>query len=102
MIDKIIDAHLEKQGFTRVPSSWTEDYRRIVEKLRLSNRTLREIGREYNTLLQEHAHTLSVKAIKAELKDIDISTTNIKGEELVELYVNTFAINFEDDTETEA
>lgn len=101
MIDKIIDTHLEKQGFIRVPSSWTEDYKTTVDKLRASNQMIREIGREYNMLLSELAHIVGVKHLRDALKEIEIDVTGIKGEELIKLYIDTFAITFDEDYELE-
>ena len=30
MLENIIDKHLEKQGFIRVPKSWPKDYQDLV------------------------------------------------------------------------
>jgi alanyl-tRNA synthetase len=101
MLDNWIDKRLEKQGFIRVPKSWTEDYRQLTEKNDAINRLFRELGREYNNTLRELAEAKGSKYIKEALAEIDIDTTGIKKEDLIELYVNTFAVTFEDDYDME-
>lgn len=101
MLDNWIDKRLEKQGFIRVPKSWTEDYRQLTEKNDSINRLFRELGREYNATLRELAEAKGPKYIKEALNEIDIDTTGIKKEDLIELYVNTFAVTFEDDYDME-
>lgn len=101
MLDNLIDKRLEKQGFIRVPKSWTEDYRQLTEKNDAINRLFRELGREYNETLGELAEAKGPKYIKEALAEIDIDTTGIKKEDLIELYVNTFAVTFEDDYDME-
>ena len=101
MLDNWIDKRLEKQGFIRVPKSWTDDYKQLTEKNDAINRLFRELGREYNATLRELAEVKGPKYIKEALNEIDIDTTGIKKEDLIELYVNTFAVTFEDDYDTE-
>lgn len=101
MLDNWIDKRLEKQGFIRVPKSWTDDYKQLTEKNDAINRLFRELGREYNATLRELAETKGPKYIKEALNEIDIDTTGIKKEDLIELYVNTFAVTFEDDYDME-
>lgn len=101
MLDNWIDKRLEKQGFIRVPKSWTDDYKQLAEKNDAINRLFRELGREYNATLRELAEAKGPKYIKEALDEIDIDTTGIKKEDLIELYVNTFAVTFEDDYDME-
>lgn len=101
MLDNWIDKRLEKQGFIRVPKSWTDDYKQLTGKNDAINRLFRELGREYNATLRELAEAKGPKYIKEALNEIDIDTTGIKKEDLIELYVNTFAVTFEDDYDTE-
>lgn len=101
MLDNWIDKRLEKQGFIRVPKSWTDDYKQLAEKNDAINRLFRELGREYNATLRELAEAKGPKYIKEALNEIDIDTTGIKKEDLIELYVNTFAVTFEDDYDME-
>lgn len=101
MLDNLIDKRLEKQGFIRVPKSWTDDYKQLTEKNDAINRLFRELGREYNATLKELAEAKGPKYIKEALNEIDIDTTGIKKEDLIELYVNTFAVTFEDDYDME-
>ncbi len=101
MLDNWIDKRLEKQGFIRVPKSWTDDYKQLTEKNNAINRLFRELGREYNETLRELAEAKGPKYIKEALNEIDIDTTGINKEDLIELYVNTFAVTFEDDYDME-
>ena len=55
MIENLIDKHLKKQGFIRVPASWSDDYKRLVEKHSAVSKVVRELGREYNEILRELA-----------------------------------------------
>ena len=52
MIENLIDKHLKKQGFIRVPASWSDDYKRLVEKHSAVSKVVRELGREYNEILR--------------------------------------------------
>lgn len=101
MLDKWIDNRLEKDGFMRVPTSWREDYKQLVEKNQTLSKVLREIGREYNTLLEEFANEKSITWLKNSLKEINIETKEVNKENLIKLYVEAFAVNFEDDIEEE-
>ena len=40
MIENLIDKHLKKQGFIRVPASWSDDYKRLVESILLYLKSL--------------------------------------------------------------
>lgn len=99
MLENFIDKHLKKQGFIRVPEAWSTDYQELVEKHSASNKLLRELGREYNSLLQEIAEAKGPKYMISGLNEIDIKTDGIKGQALIDLYIKTFAIDFEDDTD---
>lgn len=101
MLDKWIDNRLEKDGFMRVPTSWREDYKQLAEKNQTLSKVLREIGREYNTLLEEFANEKSITWLKNALKEINIETKEVNKENLIKLYVEAFAVNFEDDIEEE-
>ena len=99
MIEKIIDKHLEKRGMIKIPTSWTDVHREVVHKLEESRRATRELGREYNELLAEYAATLDPAKVKEALKSIDIDITGVRGKKLVQLYIDTFSVSFEDDYE---
>lgn len=102
MLDKIIEKRLQKEGFIKVPKSWAEDFKELVEKNRVLNRTVREIAREYDNLLRELAEGKSASWLKKELKEVGIEVEKQQSkEELVESYLNTFQINFDDDTDEE-
>ena len=100
-IDKRIDKRLKKDGFMRVPTFWWEDYKQLTEKNQALSKILREIGREYNTLLEEFANEKSITWLKNALKEINIETKEVNKENLIKLYVEAFAVNFEDDIEEE-
>lgn len=101
-IDKWIDKRLEKDGFIRVPTSWKEDYKNLAEKNQGTAKILREIAREYNTLLKEFAEEKTVNWLKNTLKEIGIECKTVHDkEDLVKLYVEAYAVNFEEDTEEE-
>lgn len=100
-IDKRIDKRLKKDGFMRVPTFWREDYKQLTEKNQALSKILREIGREYNTLLEEFANEKSITWLKNALKEINIETKEVNKENLIKLYVEAFAVNFEDDIEEE-
>lgn len=100
MINKIIDKYLEKEGFTRVPKTWINSYRELYEKHELAHKLCREIGKEYNILLKEFAEGKTIKYLKDSLKDINVECDNVnEKEKLVELYVNSLKVTFEDDHE---
>lgn len=102
MLDKWIDKRLDKDGFMRVPKSWSEDYKDLVEKNCETHKIVREIAREYNTLLREFANEKTVNWLKNTLKEIGIECKTVHDkEDLVNLYVEAYAVNFEDDTEEE-
>lgn len=102
MLENIIDKHLEKQGFIRVPKSWPKDYQDLVEKHRMLNKVLRELGREYNEILQELAENKGPKWIKDSLKEIGVKVEKgINEEALIDLYLETFKVEFEDDSDEE-
>lgn len=99
MLEKWIDKHLEKHGFIKVPKGWNDDYKELINKNQGISKLLRELGREYNTLLGDYAKTMTKKAIKDELTEMKIDFT--AEDDLVNLYVKTYGINFEDDTDIE-
>lgn len=97
MLEKMIDKHLKKQGFIRVPASWTDDYKELVHKKTLGDRIIREIGREYNQLLKEFAEDKSQKWLKEELEELKIDINGLDKEGLINKYVEAFSVTFEDD-----
>ena len=101
MIDNWIRNRLEKQGLIVIPQSLANSYRDLVEEKRTLHQALRQIGGEYNTLLKDYAELASEKKLKSDLKDSKISTKGAKGRDLIDLYVRTYSIEFEDDTEEE-
>lgn len=102
MLDKWIDKQLKKDGFMRVPMSWSEDYKSLVEKKQTTDKMIREIAREYNTLLREFAEEKSITWLKENLTEVGISFDKSSSkEDLINLYVNAYIVNFEDDIEEE-
>lgn len=102
MLENLIDKHLKKQGFIRVPITWTEDYKSLMDKKLKGDALIREIGREYNILLEDFTKTKTQKWLKEQLEDIKINTNNLSTkEDLINEYLNAFKINFEDDFEEE-
>lgn len=102
MLDNFIDKRLDKQGFMKVPKSWSKDYVELVEKHRTLNKVLRVLGEEYNEVLRELAECKGVKWIKDALKEIGVEMKKgINNEELIELYLDTFKVDFEEDTDEE-
>lgn len=101
MLDKFIKRRLEKQGLIVIPKSWADDYKELVEKNKELHRIIREIAREYDNLLQELAEHKTVSELKKELEEIGIKGNSNSKKELVEAYINTFKINFDDDTDEE-
>lgn len=101
MLENFIDKQLKKQGFIRVPISWTDDYKSLVEKNMASDKMLRIIGKEYNVLLEELANEKPITWLKEALQEIDVNTKGLNKEELIKLYVDTYAVEFDDDTEEE-
>ena len=97
MLEKMIDKHLKKQGFIRVPASWTDDYKGLVHKKTLGDRMIREIGKEYNQLLKEFAEDKSQKWLKEELEELKIDINGLDKEGLINKYVEVFSVTFEDD-----
>ena len=72
MIENLIDKHLKKQGFIRVPASWSDDYKRLVEKHSAVSKVVRELGREYNEILRELAECKGSTWIKNALKELGV------------------------------
>lgn len=102
MIENLIDKHLKKQGFIRVPTSWSDDYKRLVEKHSAVSKVVRELGREYNEILRELAECKGSTWIKDALKELGVEfKKDINKEELINLYVQTFQVEFEDDFDEE-
>lgn len=101
IIDKIVKRHLDKNGFIKVPKSWADDYKGLVDKKREADRVLRELGREYNTLLKEFASEKSVAWLKESLGELKYDVKSLNKEQLIDLYVETFSVLFEDDTDEE-
>ncbi len=101
MLDKFIGRRLEKQGLMVIPKNWADDYKELVEKNKELHRIIREIAREYDNLLQELAEHKTISELKRELEEIGIEGNNNSKKELVEAYINTFKINFDDDTDEE-
>lgn len=101
MLENFIDKHLEKQGFMRVPITWSNDYRELVEKKSSVDRLVRELAREYNVLLRELATEKPIAWLKETLKELDVDIKGLNKEELIDLYVETYEVSFEDDTEEE-
>lgn len=101
MLDKFIGRRLEKQGLMVIPKSWADDYKELVEKNKELHRIVREIAREYDNLLQELAEHKTISELKKELEEIGIEGNSNSKKELVETYINTFKINFDDDTDEE-
>ena len=102
MLDKWIDKQLKKDGFMRVPISWREDYKSLVEKKQTTDKMIREIGREYNNLLKEKKKKKSISWLKDALTEVGISfDKGVSKEDLINLYVNAYMVNFEDDIEEE-
>ena len=101
MLDKFIGRRLEKQGLMVIPKNWADDYKELVEKNKELHRIVREIAREYDNLLQELAEHKTISELKRELEEIGIEGNNNSKKELVEAYINTFKINFDDDTDEE-
>ena len=101
MISKWICKRLDKQGLMVVPKSWAGDYADVVTKKEVLHKVIRDIGREYNKLLKDYANIAPEKALKHDLKDAHVETKGIKGQDLINLFVETFRIEFEEDTEEE-
>ncbi len=103
MLDKIINKHLERQGFMKVPKSWANDYKSLGDKHLEMTHIVREIGTQYNELLREFAEISDNKYLISILEEIKIDVTGIKRdrEKLINLYVEAFSITFEDDIEEE-
>lgn len=101
MIDNWIRNRLEKQGLMVIPQSWARDYEDLVEAKQTLHQALRQIGGEYNALLKDYAELASEKKLKSDLKDSKIDTKGAKGQDLIDLYVQTYSIEFEDDIEEE-
>lgn len=102
MIENLIDKHLKKQGFIRVPASWSDDYRGLVEKHSTVTKLVRELGREYNEILRELAECKGSSWIKNTLTELGVEfDKNVNKEELIKLYVQTFQVEFEDDFDEE-
>lgn len=101
IFDKLVDKYLDKNGFIKVPKSWSEDYRDLVNKTRETNKALREIAREYNNLLREFANEKSIAWLKEALTELKLDAKGLNKEELIDRYVEAYAVNFEDDTDEE-
>lgn len=99
MIDNWIRNRLDKQGLMVVPKTWAGDYTEVVAKKEMLHKVIREIGREYNGLLRDFAELAPEKKLKTDLKEADVETKGIKGEDLIDLFVETFKIDFNDDKE---
>lgn len=97
--DKRIEKYLNKNGFTKVPTSWPKEMQSIGDKYDNAIQTLRVIGQEYNELLKDYAQKLTGAELKKILESIDVQDLP-KGKDKLELvYIDTFKINFEDDKE---
>ena len=84
MIENLIDKHLKKQGFIRVPASWSDDYKRLVEKHSAVSKVVRELGREYNEILRELAECKGSTWIKNALKELGVEELGaVRAEEMV-------------------
>ena len=101
MISKWICKRLDKQGLMVVPKSWADDYADVVTKKEVLHKVIRDIGREYNKLLKDYANIATEKALKNDLKEAHVETKGIKGQDLINLFAETFRIEFEEDTEEE-
>ena len=94
MLENWIDKHLKKQGFMRVPESWSKDYRDITEKKLATDKLIRALGEEYNTLLKEFAEGKNIQWLKENLAEVEIDTKGLNKEQLIEAYVNAFKVDF--------
>ena len=101
MLENFIDKHLKKQGFVRVPESWTKDYQELVQKYKTLSLTVRDISREYNSALEEILEAKGPNYARSALNDLDINTDGIKDEEVLDVYMSTFGVSFDDDTDEE-
>lgn len=99
MLEDWIDKHLAKQGFIRTPMSWSKDYQELAIKHQNLHKMVRDLAREYDNALVELAECKGEDYIISELKEIQIDPGDKKGQELIDLYINTFGVNFDDDVE---
>lgn len=101
MLENLIDRHLEKQGFMRVPKSWSEDYKNIANKKLATDKVLRELGREYNALLKDFAESKTQKWLKEDLEEIGIDVSGLNKEELIQKYIDAYEVSFGEDFDEE-
>lgn len=101
MLENLIDKHLEKQGFMRVPKSWSEDYKNIANKKLATDKVLRELGREYNALLKDFAESKTQKWLKEDLEEIGIDVSGLNKEELIQKYIDAYEVSFGEDFDEE-